>query len=121
MSVSKHQRLHTTLYTDVECNATAELLTSSGVVVFAIEVNNEANSSAVFFKIYSKATAASVGSDDPTFVFKVPAGEKLLMPLGGDADGLTIATGLNIACVTTGGTTGSTAPTNKVTATIATA
>ena len=70
------------------------------------ELNSD---NAAYLKIYNSA-APTVGSDSPDLVFPVPISQRrsLVIPEGYDFSSL------SFACVITGGTAGSTSPTNPV-------
>lgn len=121
MSVSAHGFLATSNFKDVLANATAELDLSGGasVAAFVVSVDNSQNNVAVYLKIYN-ATAPTVGTTAPEWVFKCPAGAKRTQAFGTRATGRTLATGLSFAVVTAGGTAGTTGPTNPVGVQIAT-
>jgi len=120
MPISSTQVLHTNLYGDIISNATPENdVAGGGTTVFALQVDNRQNTSVVYTKIYD-ALSASVGSDNPGFVFKIPAGKRRFIPFGSDESGVALSTGLSLATVTTPGTAGTTSPTNPVKVKIAT-
>jgi hypothetical protein len=81
--------------------------------IFQVRIDNSANTSAVYLKIYDAASAASVtvGTTDPDMIFPC-AGESVaefsLYP------GAYITNGLHMACVTTPGTAGTTSPSSSV-------
>ena len=80
--------------------------------VYSWEIDNSANSSAVYFKVYDDASP-TVGTTAPNWCIKVPAGEVLPWPTT-NGDGHTFSNKLNMACVTTPGTAGTDSPANNV-------
>ncbi len=80
--------------------------------VYAWEIDNSANSSAVYFKVYD-AASPSVGTTAPHWCIKVPASTVLPIPTV-SGDGHTFAAKCNMACVAEPGTPGTTSPTNPV-------
>lgn len=109
--------LGTSRFVDPTLNATAQVVPPSGVAaltLFGIYVDNSQNVDDTFVKIYDKATAPGVGTDNPEITIRVKAGDTLFTAFGDKFEGIAIATGLWIAGVTTGGTGGTTAPTNPV-------
>ena len=85
-------------------------VTGAAGSMYQLDVNNEANSdNPAFLKIYDNV-APDVGTDAPDFILRVPVNQRrgLVLPDGWDF------TNLSFACVTTGGTAGTTAPTNPV-------
>lgn len=120
MATTNFTRIETTTFKDLVANDTGELLESGGTpILYAVRVDNTANSAASYFKIYDKATPAATASDDPDFVFKVAAQSKFEFQPNGNL-GRKLTNGLSIRCVTTGGTGGVTSPANAVIATVLT-
>lgn len=118
MSFSSFTHLGTTVFTDVDLDATVAQLSASGKDLFGIEVDNSQNTTDVHVKLYADATA-SIG-DAPYLSFRVDAGAVFTLSTGSQAEGLAFANGLAVACVTTPGTAGTTSPTNAVKATLIT-
>ncbi len=86
-------------------------------LVFGMEVDNTGNTSDVFVKMWT-AASPTVGTTVPDLgIFRVEAGKKQPFFFNG-LTGMDLAVDFYVACVTTGGTGGSTAPTNAVTADI---
>ncbi len=114
------QTLHTSKYPEKPIDDSPfAILASAGITkVFGIEVDNTGNTSDVFVKLWDAASSPTVGTTVPNAgILRVEAGKKQPFFLNGP-DGLAIADDLYVVCVTTGGTGGSTAPTNAVTADI---
>lgn len=122
MALTQFRNLETNVFQDLELNSTAEAIAVVAITLFSVEVDNSGNNVDVFLKLWDDQapSAPSVGTDDPVFVFKVPAGEVLEQPMTFDGLGRAFSKSLYAACVTTGGTNGSAAPANKVTATFKT-
>lgn len=118
MVLSAHGNIGTQKFTDVDLDASVKAITTSGTPkLFGIEIDNSQNSVDVFVKLWD-AASPTVGTTAPIFVFRVPAGEKVPFPIYADGAGWTSAVGIWLACVTTGGTAGTTSPTNDVTASL---
>lgn len=117
MAVSSAGIIETSKFVDIEVDSSVEIIVSGGVTLLGYEVDNSDNTSDVFFKVWD-ATGVTLGTDAPIIVTRVDAGSKAKILLNSNAGGLALGTGLAIACVTTGGTPGSTSPTNKVRATL---
>lgn len=115
MALASVNNLHTTKHRDLDANATAVQVGSGAKTVFAVEVDNAANTVDVWFKMYS--TSPTVGTSDPMISIKILAGTKRKQPFN-NGTGVAIATSLFVACVTAKGTAGSTGPTNDVKASI---
>lgn len=98
---------------DTALDANLESPTGSTNYIFQVRIDNSANTSAVYLKIYDAASAASVavGTTAPDMIFPC-AGESVaefsLYP------GAQIVNGLHMACVTTPGTAGATSPSSSV-------
>jgi hypothetical protein len=96
----------------VQTAATAALdtLDPTAGVLYKVEIDNTAGSAAVYVKGYDVALGGSVtvGTTDPQWVFKCPAGVKRVYS---SAEGSSFANGLKVACTTTRGTAGNTSPT----------
>tara|TARA_R110002020_G_scaffold225717_8_gene435843 strand:+ start:8 stop:391 length:384 start_codon:yes stop_codon:yes gene_type:complete len=106
----------TTYISDSSVNATAQAAkASSSATLFALEIDNTANSSAMYFKMYDVATAGvahvTVGTTDPDFIFVIPASSKRQFNA---LEGLNFTTGMIYACLTTGGTGGTASPGSAV-------
>lgn len=105
----------TKLIVQTQATATPDnnLLGAAGKV-YMIEVDNSLNAAASYLKLYDSGTPV-VGTTVPDFVWRVPAGQSrpMVIPEGID---FTI---LSMACVTTGGTAGTTSPASPVTVRIA--
>lgn len=87
----------------------------SGVYdIIFLEVDNSANGSdTAYLKIYDAANAdVTVGTTAPDIIFRALPGKVTRVDLRGD--NLELATALTWACVTAGGTGGTTAPTSAV-------
>lgn len=96
---------------DADCDATAEKnVNDGGATLYSIDIDNSANAAASFFKVYNTANP-TVGTTDPDIVIKVPASTRREFVFIG---GLSVSTSLSVACVTTGGTGGTTNPTSNV-------
>jgi hypothetical protein len=85
-------------------------VTGAAGSLYQLDVDNSGNSdNAAYLKIYDDA-APVVGTSAPDFIFKVPVNQRrnLVIPDGWDFNNL------SFACVTAGGTAGTTPPTNPV-------
>lgn len=83
-------------------------------LVYVIEIDNTANSAVTYFKAWNSA-APTVGTTAPNLQIRVPAGETATWV---KLAGYNFATGLSMACLTTKGTSGTTAPSSAVDVTI---
>jgi hypothetical protein len=85
-------------------------VTGAAGAIYQVDVDNSGNSdNPAYLKVYNSA-APTVGTTAPDFIFMVPVNQRrnLVIP-----DGLDF-TNLSFACVVSGGTAGTTPPTNAV-------
>lgn len=113
MAVTSFAYLNTNTYKDVDADSTGELLVAGTPTIFSIKANNTANTVACYLKIYDKATAPTVGTDVPVFVFKVAASASFEHTFN-MALGHKFTVGIGIGCTTGAGVTDTTNPTNDV-------
>tara|TARA_R100000808_G_C2136155_1_gene144494 strand:- start:205 stop:576 length:372 start_codon:yes stop_codon:yes gene_type:complete len=96
----------------IQTGATAavDTLDVNSGVLYKVEIDNTAGTSAVYVKGYDVAGGGTVtvGTTDPQWVFKCPAGVKRAYSSGA---GSAFANGLKVACTTTRGTAGTSSPT----------
>lgn len=79
-------------------------------LLLQVDIDNTANTDAVYVKLWNHA-GPTVGTTAPEWVFKCPASVRRIFSC---TPGSNFATNLSLACVTTGGTGGTTSPTNAV-------
>lgn len=116
MGVSSYAYLHGNVTTDLTANNTGEMVKASSAVLFAVEIDNTGNNTAVYVKIYDSATVTTA-SDDPDFCLKVPPGATFeFQPNMGL--GITLAAGICVRCVDAGGTAGVNSPGQSVPVTV---
>jgi len=95
--------------TDVGATASNDVTGTSGTI-YTIEIDNTANGvDAAHFKIYDNASP-TIGTTVPDWEFKIAVNQKRNIVCPGGLD----FTNLSFACVTAGGTAGTTAPTSAV-------
>jgi hypothetical protein len=105
------------IFTDTAIGATADAIKASSALLNYITVDNSANGGAAsYVKLYNLAAGSVVvGTTAPDEIIYVPAGVKIAHILyTGSILGKTFGTALSAACVTTGGTAGSTPPVSSV-------
>ena len=114
MAISKKTLSFTSslkLVSDINANATAEANINSGAAtLYGIRIDNSLDSAANFVKLYNNV-APTVGTTVPDIVVKIGAGRTrhIMFPKG-----IAFGTAISFACVTTGGTAGTTNPVNTV-------
>lgn len=112
VNTSTYQQFAGTEAIDVDLEGTARGIRAADTYLFQVKIDNTANSAKSYVKLYDAALAAvSVGTTEPDFILPVAASstaEYSFFP------GVFFDTGLNAACVTTAGKTGSSNPTNAV-------
>lgn len=121
MAVTVAQRgfVETNTFSDLDVDATPEEIKTSSSTMFSIVADNSNNTVKVYIKIYNVSSSPTVGTTAPNYVIPIAAGAVLRHAFNG-GKGVTMDTGIFVACVTSDGTSGSTAPTNAVTAEIKT-
>ena len=105
------------VFTDTVLGNAADGVKASSAKLYAITADNSANGGAAsYVKVYNLASGSvTVGTTAPDDVIYVPAGAVVNRTYWtGAAPGVTFGTGLSVACVTTGGTAGSTPPVSSV-------
>ena len=102
--------LTTNVIDDPQVDATAQdnIMTGAGVV-FAVQIDNSANTDQdVFVKIWNNINP-TVGTDAAHMVLKGPAGTTKCYSI---LQGIAFGTGISYACVTAAATAGTTPPTS---------
>jgi|GEM_PF-4918732 len=99
-----------------DATVSVDTLKASSGKIFKVEIDNTANTAAVFVKLWDTTGSVTVGGthadDDPDFSFKCPASALRVYSC---PSGAAFAVGAKAACVTDGGgTAGTTSPTNDV-------
>ena len=104
------------IFTDTALAATVDAVKASSAVVSSISVNNSANAAASYVKIWNVAQGSVVlGTTAPDKIIWIPASSIVTENFfTAGAPGLTFGTALSIACVTTGGTAGTSPPVSSV-------
>lgn len=77
-----------------------------------LSVSASSGASAGFIKLYDDLNP-TVGTDDPDFIISVPASTDIVFMLDTE-EGAKFTNGVSLACVTAGGTGGTTSPTNNI-------
>src|SRR3990167_7706550 len=100
------------LFTETDLEGTAVTVQASATVIYAIEIDNTANTGQdEYVKFYNTAGTPTIGTTVPDMVIEIRQGvsRSFIIP-----NGLSFETGLSVACVTTGGTGGTTSPGSAV-------
>jgi len=111
-----------TLYTDTAIGNTADSIKASSALLLWVKVDNSANAGAgSYLKLWNVAGGSvTVGTTSPDQVLFVPASAIATFVFStGAASGMTFGTALSAACLTTGGTAGTTSPVSSVVVTVA--
>lgn len=95
--------------TSVDASAVNNPTGGSGTLYY-VEINNAANSSAVFVKFYDHASP-TIGTTSPDIVLRCGAAESQYFNL---PQGIAFGTAVSYACTTAGGTAGTGSPSNAV-------
>jgi hypothetical protein len=109
------------LYQETVIGATLEAVKASSAVIYWVTIDNSLNGVASYLKLWNVASGSvTLGTTAPDEVIFVPASAKITHNfLTGALAGKTFGTALTVACVTTGGTAGTSAPASAVTLTLA--
>ena len=120
VTAANYDNIHTTTYRDRILNSTAEEIAVVATTVFAVELDNSANTADSYAKFYDVSSAPSIGTTNPGTVIRVPASTKILVVFnqGILLTGTVFGTGLFVVGVTTKGTDGSTSPASDFLATL---
>ena len=113
MAVTKlyNENIDTILHVNDDVDATVVGVKVGNGVLHSMEFDSSANVSVAYWKGYVGAAIASISVTAPDLVIMLPAGSRVVVNI---IDGLIFAGGLSEACVQTGGTAGSSAPTSNV-------
>lgn len=110
LSTTLATRLGSILVQDPVADHNPRAAKASGGTVYAILIDNSANATEVFLKMYDDATV-TVGTDHPFVVCRAPAGYVTNVAI---PKGIVFGTAITYAVVTAGGTTGDVDPTEDV-------
>jgi len=89
----------------------AVTLTSSAATVRVVRINNINNPNKRTYVKFYDSTSPTVGTDDPEMLLFAPKGREVIWLF---PEGISFATALSVASVDSGGTGGTTAPSNAV-------
>jgi len=110
-----------TQFTDTAMGNALDAVKASSALVYSVLVDNTLNAGAAsYVKLFNVASGSvTLGTTAPDEVIFVPGGRKVTVLYYDAANpGKTFGTALTAACVTTGGTAGTTSPTSSVPVTI---
>lgn len=105
------------VFTDTAMGNTADAVKASSALLLYAIVDNSANGGAAsYVKLYNVAQGSvTVGTTAPDEIIYVPGGAVIThLFYTGAAQGKTFGTALTAACVTAGGTAGSSSPSSSV-------
>ena len=109
-----------TILYDSDADDTAETDVMGGATkVNVMVIDNTSNAAISYLKLWD-AKGPTVGTTAPDFIFQLPASQVVLLEFeeedstGTISEYVTFATALSWACVTAGGTAGTTSPTSDV-------
>lgn len=101
-------------YENTDLDGTKSAVSSAAGRLYSIRVDNSANGAASYLKMWDAASGdVTVGTTAPDWIYKIPASTKKTLVFVGDTDD-EFGTALTAACVTAGGTAGTTNPTSNV-------
>jgi len=108
-------------FTDTVLGNAVDGVKASSAKLYSVIVDNSANGGAAsYVKIFNATTGSiTLGVTAPDIIIYVPGGAILTTAFfTGATQGVTLGTALSAACVTTGGTAGTTSPVSSVAVTI---
>lgn len=108
-------------FTDTAMGNTVDAIKSSSAVVYSVVIDNSQNiGAACYVKIFNLAAGSvTLGTTSPDEIIYVPAGKVITHTMStGAIPGKIFANSLSAACVTTGGTAGTSAPASSVAVTV---
>jgi hypothetical protein len=108
------------LFNDSALGAVVDAVKASSANLYYIVVDNSLNGAASYVKLFNLAAGSiTLGSTPPDEIIYVPANSRLeQLYFSVSAFGKVFPTALSAACVTTGGTSGTVAPTSNVSVTL---
>ena len=118
MALASFSYIETSTHKDLDCDATAQQVGTGAKTLFSVEIDNQANTTASYVKMWDHA-GPTVGTTDPDVIIKVPAGATRFHAFN-NGTGRAFATALWLACVDAPGTAGTTGPIKDVAVTLKT-
>lgn len=102
------------LFEETDLENTVVAVSGSGVTVYALELDNSANAAQDnYVKLFNVAAGSvTLGTTAPDAIFEMRQGAKFTVHIPGGWTAFNTA--LSCACVTAGGTAGTTSPTSSV-------
>lgn len=103
----------TKVYSETDLAEVKSGVADAAGTIDMIQVDNRANTgAATFLKLWDAASGSvTVGTTAPDWIFKIAAGANPTIAIPG---GMAFGTALTAACLTAGGTAGTTGPTSDV-------
>lgn len=101
---------HSNEMLDEDADNNLRVGSSAACTLYAVYMDNRLNSEHAYLKIYD-AASPTVGTDDPDVILRAYKGRELLITF---SKGISLSTALRYAVVTTGGTAGTTSPSDSV-------
>ena len=99
-------------FIDTDLDGTKQGVKASAGTIYAVTIDNSANAAASFLKMWDLASGdVTVGTTAPDWIIKIAASIKKTYVF---PEGIAFATGLTAACVTAGGTAGTSNPSSDV-------
>ena len=104
------------VFTDTAIGSAIDAIKSSSCVLYWLSCDNTQNIAISYIKLFNVASGSvTLGTTAPDQIIYCPAGVITTVPFfTGAAQGQTFGTALSAACVTTGGTAGTTPPSSSV-------
>lgn len=100
------------IFTETSIANTAITIVGAAGVIYMIDIDNTGNAAQdEYVKFYNSNGAVTVGTTVPDHVFMIYRGHRRPIAI---PEGLNFAIGIQVACVQSGGTGGTTSPTSAV-------
>jgi len=105
-------RFGTKFAKETSASSTKSVVATAASTLYAIEINNTANSVNSFVKLYDNVTGSvTVGTTDPDVILKAQASTKVTYQFD---QGIAFGTGVILACLNSAGTAGTGSPGSAV-------
>ena len=101
-------------YENTDLAEVISAISSAAGKLYSVRVDNSPNGAKTYLKMWNLASGSvTVGTTAPSWIFEIPASSKKTFVFTGDTDD-DFDTALSGACLTAGGTAGTTGPTSNV-------
>lgn len=106
-----HPEVDVAIHSDTDTENTAQTIEENPLSIHSLDVDNLANATPVYVKLYNTLETVIVGTTVPDYVFMIPGTTRLVIEC---PHGIDFSNAAQVATVTAGGTGGTTSPTSAV-------